>query len=49
MKSTEIIEISVKENKVENRKAVKKIEGTKNWFLEKIMKITKPPDRLREK
>ena len=33
-------------NKRENRKTIKKINGTKNWFLEKIDKIYKPLARI---
>ena len=44
----EIIRINKTElNKIENRKTIKKINGTKSWFFKNINKIDKSLARLK--
>ena len=44
-----ITKIRVEINKMENRKTIEKINKTKSWFFEKILKIDKLLARLSRK
>ena len=45
----EIIKVKAKINFKEMKETIVKINKTKSWFFEKINKIDKPLDRLKEK
>ena len=45
----EIIKIQAEINEKETKETIVKINKTKSWFFEKINKIDKPLDRLKEK